>query len=88
VSEYRDTASIIAPVSKRSSAVIPFDMAISIVSGGMAIFIGGICLLIWPLWSLYGVLLRSPWSMVGLLGLLTAWWLVWRPIRAYRKARR
>ena len=80
-------SSWVVPVGRRTSIVVPFELAITIASGGMAIALGVLCVLIWPLWSLYGVLLRSPWTMIGLLGLLTAWWLVWRPLAAFRKAR-
>lgn len=76
-------------VGRRFSLIVPIEKLVGFAGGIIAVGFIGLLLVIWPVWALYGVLLRNaPWAMLGLLAFSAVWWTVWRPVQAYRKARR
>jgi hypothetical protein len=86
MSEETPVAGVIG-VGRRFSLVVPVEKLLGFASSVVVIGMVGIMLVIWPVWALYGMVLRNaPWLILALVGVAASWWLVWRPIRAYRKA--
>jgi hypothetical protein len=69
----------------RMRVMLSLEEATQVAGNGMAIVVIGITLVVLPFWLLWNVV--GPWAHLGSLAAVIAWWIVWRPIRAYRKAR-
>lgn len=83
------SAYVAGPRDHRWQVILPWETALKIAGGLMAAVIIGLAFVIWPLWSLYGLVMRNtPWLVMIGFGLAAIWWTVWRPIQAYRKAKR
>jgi hypothetical protein len=80
------TAHVGYRMGNRLTVFTSWDTFVEIAGGVMVIVVALIAVVILPFWLLWHAV--GPWAHLGLLALAAVWWIVWRPISAYRKAKR
>jgi hypothetical protein len=72
-------------LSQRVQLIASLETVTQTLAGGVAVGLALLTLALLPFWLLWNVI--GPWAHLGFLAVAAIWWVVWRPIRAYRKAR-